>query len=214
MDRTTRFAPLTGLGAVVLLLVAAALVGSYEYVPAAETIQGHYTDNATRILFGSFVGVAAAFLLVWFSGSVRVALRAAEGGDGRLSAVAFGGGVVAAVSLAVAHGAVQAAAARAGSDSGITPDAAATLNDLSGTMYTAGMAMGLSVMIAAFAIVTLRSRFMPKWTAWVGIVIALGGLTIAFIFLIPQVLWVVAVSVALYRREAAASGSAPFQSPS
>jgi hypothetical protein len=204
MDGARRLAPLTGLGSIAVLLAAAALVGSFEYLPAAETIQGHYTDNSMRILIGSWVGVLAAFLLIWFSGSVRVALRGAEGGDGRLSAVAFGGGVVAAASLAVSHAAIQAAAARAGRDPGITADAAATLNDFAGTMYTTGMAMGLSVMIAAFAVVTLRSRAFPRWTAWVGLLIALGGVTVAWIFLIPQALWVVAVSVALYRREGAA----------
>lgn len=134
---------------------------------------------------------------------MRVALRAAEGGDGRLSAVAFGGGVVAAASLAVTHAVVQAAGARAGSDSGITAEMAATLYDVAGTAYTAGMAMGLSVMIAAFAVVTLRTGFVPRWTAWVGLFIALGGLVVAWVFIFAQVVWVVVVSVALWRREAA-----------
>lgn len=200
-SRTTpRLAPLTGIGSIVLLVVATLVIGTYEYLPDPEEIRSHYADNSTRVVFGTVVGILAAFLMVWFSGSVRVALRHAEGGDRRLSAVAFGGGVVAGAGMAAAYAVAQAAAARAGSDSGITPDAAATLYDISSVMYTGGMAMGLSVMIAAFAVVTLRTGLYPRWTAWVGLFIALGGVTVAWLFLVPQILWVATVSVALYRR--------------
>ena len=43
---------------------------------------------------GSIIGAVALIFFVWFAGSLRAALRTAEGATGRLSAISFGGALL------------------------------------------------------------------------------------------------------------------------
>ena len=54
---------------------------------------GFFADHRDDILAASFVLGLAAVFFFWFLGSFRSYLRAAEGGEGRLSVAAFGGDV-------------------------------------------------------------------------------------------------------------------------
>ena len=91
-----RFAPLTGVVFVVLLVAGVVVINNYDYLPPAGEIESFYEDNSTMISVGAFLALLSVFFFLWFLGSVRSTLRIAEGGTGRLSAVAFGGGVAAA----------------------------------------------------------------------------------------------------------------------
>ena len=201
MDTAARIAPLTGLVSIVLIGAGAVVIGFYEYLPNPEEARTFLTDEATRVRFGAWMGPLAALFLLWFSGSVRAALRTAEGGDGRVSAIAFGGGVLAAAGLAFSQALLYVGAERAGSETGITAVTAASLFDAAGIVIVVGMAFGLAAMMFAFAVVSLRTGFVSSWAAWVSAIIALAALTPwAWLVLVGQLLWVGVVSIFLYRK--------------
>ena len=58
-----------------------------------------YFGEQDTVILGSFLLMLAAVAFIWFAGSLRVVLRRKEGGEGRLSAIAFGGGVAAGVCM-------------------------------------------------------------------------------------------------------------------
>lgn len=199
MERTARLAPLTGAASVLLLLGSAIAVGYYEYLPAPGEIGRHLTDNSTAVTIGAYLGLLGAILFLWFAGSLRAALRAAERGDGRVSAIAFGGGVAAAALMAVTYSTVLAAAARAGSTGGIADLEAGTLYDFSSTLQGIGTAYAVAVLIGGYAVVAFRTAMTPRWVAWISAVLAVGSLTpLSYAFLGPDLVWAGAVSIALF----------------
>jgi hypothetical protein len=90
-SRLARLAPLTGVIALVLFSIGAALLGIYDYLPAADRLQEILSDNATNVFAGGYIGSISAFFMIWFAGSVFSVLREREGGTGWLSMIAFGG---------------------------------------------------------------------------------------------------------------------------
>jgi hypothetical protein len=121
----------------------------------------------------------AGILYLWFLGSLRSFLRSAEGDPGRLSAVAFGGGIAGGVvysigvsiSSALAFGIAQSGSAE-------VTDA---LSDLATHLYN-GSAFGFFVLVLATTLVSGRTKVFPAWLGWLGWLIALltlaGTLTV------------------------------------
>jgi hypothetical protein len=200
-SRLERLAPLTGVVTVVLMAIGAALLGIYEYLPSADRLKEILSDNATNVFAGGYIGSISAFFLMWFAGSVFSALREREGGTGRLSMVAFGGGVASGVALAIGFSAILVSGARAGAEGGITPVEAVTIYDLYGQILGQGFAITMAVFIGATAVVSLRTLMFPRWFSWVSALIAFGLLTpIAYAVLALVLVWLLVVSIWLYRR--------------
>ena len=103
--------------------------------------------------------------LIWFLGELWARLRSAEGGNGRLSGIAFGGGLVAAAMFLLVDMVNLAGAIRADEDGKIDPGVAATLYDVSG-LSIAAAAFALSVLAFATAAVAFRTGVLPRWLAW------------------------------------------------
>ena len=101
-----KLAPLTGIISLILFCIGAALLGIYEYLPIADKLKAVLDTNASRIFTGGYLGSISAFFMIWFAGSVYSELREQEGGKGRLSMVAFGGGVASGVSRASGFSAI------------------------------------------------------------------------------------------------------------
>ncbi len=184
----------------VLLVVTALVVNEYQYLPASSEIVALLEDNSTKLVGAGYLGLVSAALLLWFSGSLRAKLRAVEGGDGRLSTVAFGGGVAAAACFLVSHGALISAGARAGSDGGIDPGGAVALWDLYTTTLGNVAPVALGVLILATAVVGFRTGFLARWLTWVSLVLGVALLTpYAWAVIVVAVLWLAWMSVQLYR---------------
>ncbi len=199
--RLERLAPLTGAAALVLFSIGAALLGIYDYLPGAERLQEVLSENATNVFAGGYIGSVSAFFMIWFSGSVFSALRKVEGGNGRLSSVALGGGVTAGAALALGFSAILASGARAGAEGGITPIEAVTMYDLYGQVLGSMFAIAMAVFIGATAVVLLRTLIFPRWFGWVSALIAVGLLTpVAYAVLALVLVWLLVVSIWLYRR--------------
>jgi hypothetical protein len=202
-SRIERLAPLTGVVTVVLMMVGAGLFGVYDYLPSAEKVKEILSTNPTRVNLAGYIGSISAFFLIWFAGSVFSALREREGGTGRLSMVAFGGGVASGVALAAGFSVMVASGSRAGAVGGISLAEAVTLYDLYGQVLGGMFAITLAVFIGASAVVSLRAAVFPAWFGWVSALIAFGLLTpIAYFVLAFALVWLFVVSIWLYRRGA------------
>ena len=213
-----RFDAATGIGFAVLALVAFLLPGT---PPKADdpilSIATYLSDKRSEILTASLlIGVSAVFFL-WFLGSLRSYLRAGEGGEGRLSAAAFGAGV-AGIALLLAGVALLNGVAFKLAD-GRLPDPVITraVFDASSAVLTM-VAFAFAVFFAAASCSAARSGALPPWAYWTGSVVAvlqlLGGLALVaksgffavggamgFIAPLAGIAWVVAVSVLIMRRE-------------
>jgi len=171
---------------------------------------GSIGDPDIRIVF--FVEMLAFLFFLFFLGNLWSALRRAEGGSGWLSATAFGAGLMS-VTIKVASAApVLAARYRAGD--GLDPQLARTLQDINDASFYLSF-FPLAVLLAAFAMVAIRSGALPKWLGWiaaaVGLAFIVGGMSgsadlqseWAGLPMILFTFWVIAASVVLIRRAGA-----------
>lgn len=200
-SRLDRWAPLSGVVALVLFSIGAALLGIYEYLPTAESLEQTLSDNASNVFAGGYIGMLSAFFMIWFAGSVYSALRKKEGGDGRLSVIAFGGGAASGVALAIGFSAMLASGARAGAEGGITALEAVTVYDIYSQILGGMFAVTVAVFIGATAVVSLRSDVFPNWFGWASVLITVGLLTpYSYAVLALVLVWLLVVSLWLFAR--------------
>jgi hypothetical protein len=206
-SRLEKLAPLTGVVAVVLIIIGAALIGALVWLPSADRAVEIFSDNPIRVSAGGYAGLISAIFMIWFAGSVYSALREREGGTGRLSLVAFGGGVASGVVLAAGFSFVMVSGARAEAGGGISPAEAVALYDLYSSVFAGMFNITMVVFIGATAAVSLRKAVFPAWFGWVSVLIAFGLLIlfIGYIVLAPALVWLLVVSIWLYRRGASAA---------
>lgn len=207
-----RYAPLTGVVAVILWVVGVFISESGSARPEderAENILAWYADNENTIVAGELTFVLGVLFFIWFVGSLRAAFFAGEGGVGRVSSIAFGSGLLVALALIIQAAAlIQPTFADEGELSG---EAAQAMSVLSDAMFGA-VEVTLVVMLVAAALVILRTRVLPTLLGWASLVLALilviipiGWIGVIFGF--P--LWVLVTSVLLYMRPAGEPTPAP-----
>lgn len=93
--RWEQLAAATGIAFVVLAMVSTFMVGNPPKPDDTTQKVVHYLVDKRVLLLVEFgLNGLEMVLLVWFVGVVRSVLRTAEGGNGRLSTIAFGGGLV------------------------------------------------------------------------------------------------------------------------
>lgn len=120
-------------------------------------------SSSIVVLVGELFGL---LLFIPFLGYLYGVLGEAEGPRGWLSATAFGAGLVA---LTIKLGSIAAGnAAQMFGDETPTHQALEVMNS---TAFISGM-LPLSVMMAAVAIVTVRTRALPRWLGWLAAVTA------------------------------------------
>jgi hypothetical protein len=196
-----RYSPLAGVGAVILWVVGTFLLEKDDRPEGKDTAAfvTWVEQNDTAILAGAIVFGFGVVLFMWMLGSLRSTLAAAEGGTGRLASIAFGSGIATSVclmALYLPHG--QAAFDHANiSDTSV--DALVHVGD----SFFAGVELFSIPLVLATALVSLRHGPLPRWSAWVSVALAV-------ILVVPPIgwlgvfiglpLWVLLVSVLLYRR--------------
>jgi hypothetical protein len=196
----------------VLLTLLALIIGAGP--GADEDIVPYFVDNRQRELAQTFLAGLASIFFLWFLGSVWSYLRAAEGGSGRLSAVAFAGGIVTMVILlfsltvntALADGMAQNA------DPGTSRAFYALVIQASDLTF-----FPLVAFTGASALVILRTKALPAWLGWLGIVVAVLSLSRGTAFFVEVgpfssagmlenvgimafMLWLLLMSILLVRR--------------
>ncbi len=207
-EQLRRLAPLTGVIFVVLTFLAFSVVGSG--VPGFMDPPGDYVDyfvdDSNQAVATGYLASLAIVFLLWFVGSLRSFLRQAEGGDGRVSAVAFGGGVAASALLLAAYTMAITGGLRADEDGAIDEGAATVLLDTFFTLFGVAAAFAVAVLVAATAVVIFRTRVLPVWLAWVSGLLAIGLLIspIAWMFMIGSLVWILLLSFLIYTKQRAA----------
>jgi hypothetical protein len=179
-QRWEKLGAATGIVFVVLAFASYLIAGELPRPgDSTEQVVAYYTDDSDKILWSMWLFGLAGIAFLWFLGSLRSHLMKAEGGTGRLSAVAFGGGIAAGVvysigisiSSALAFGIAQNASAE------ITD----VLSDLATHLYN-GSAFGFFVLVLATTLVSGRTKVLPAWLGWFGWLIVLltlaGTLTV------------------------------------
>ena len=206
----TRIAAAGGIFYVLLTLLGNDVLGSGGEGPDM---------TATRSQIGAYVGTHPPTALSWaalyiellgilafvfFLGSLWSVLRRAEGEHGPFSAIAFGAGLV---SVGVKIASLPAAiAAFYRAQEGMDPQLAAALLDMNGVSFVLTWAID-AVLLAATAVVVLRTGALPRWLGWIAAVLSpalLVGVAFATSFgFVPYVLyttlWIVATSIVLIR---------------
>jgi hypothetical protein len=202
-SRLEKLSPLSGVAAVVIMLVGVVLFNNYEFLPPAKKVADFLNSNASSVYAGGYIASLSSFFFIWFAGSLRSTLIDHEGGNGRFSNIAFGGGLAASVVLGISFVGILTSALRAGIGDGITPIGAITMFDFYGQLTGQLFALFIAVFITATSVVSLRTGLFPAWFGWASLVVAFGLLTpIAYAVLGFAILWLLVVSIWLYIRGA------------
>ena len=211
-----RWAPASGVVSVILLVIAFLVAGSSPDPddPATEIASYLASDSNQNQNFAAFFVFLAGvlFMLVFFS-VLRSRLVAAEGSGGGLAPLAFGAGVasgvlwIGAVSFFVAP---LAAADNRGDALGAPADLYAFSSDAGYFLWVGAVVLGALVVWATSA-VAFRTGLLPRWFAWVGVVV--GVICLFAIFFVPAFVywaWILVASILLLRRhEGASTATAP-----
>ena len=207
--RFERYLPLTGILFLVVFVIANAIVGATpDQDTSAHKVVTYWSDHQGTQRAAAFLGLAAVGLFIFFAGALRSALRSRETDNGLLSAIAFGGALVAAAG-GLTDSLFRLAAARAahhGVDASVY-----TLNQLNSFDWVPFVG-GASVMLIAAGLCGLRTLALPKVLSWSAIVFGVAFLTPAgFVGFFGFVLWILATSIVLYGRRPSAGtiASAP-----
>jgi hypothetical protein len=221
-DRNARLGALSGALAVVLIMVgySVATQDMPDVSASAAEWQAFASGSQSDIQTGTTIVAVGVFFFVWFLGSLRSALAAAEGGTGRLSSIAYAGGIASAGFFVIGLTAMQAAAFRTDS----SPDVVRGLFDVA-TVCGAPAAGGFTALFTATAIIGYRHRPVPAPVAGFSALSALAqplalgagvtdhGAFAADGFLglwLPVVTFALAIltlSIALYRRPSPAGAA-------
>src|SRR3954466_13476360 len=188
------FAPFTGVLFVLFVVAITILIGQGQDASkkTAQEIVNHYKDHNTRESIGAILIVFASSLILYFGGWLRRLLRDAEGPDGILSTVAFGGAVAFSAGAAVA-GSIHLALPDLADD--VSPVALQAINGIDYDMFFF-FPVGLGTLVLATGISAVRHGALPKWLGWISIVLGVIFFTPAFfiIFFIGP-LWFLVVSI-------------------
>jgi hypothetical protein len=204
MSRIARVAPLTGVVFFALALAGVVSMGeSPDFAGKPSEFAEYYTDEKSRVILGSMIFIVSIFFLLWFLGTLATASRRAEGEEGRVSRIAYGGGLVGSALLLGGMSLNAMAALRVDEQGSISDDVAVVYGDLSSTLGFLAAAVGFAVLLAGIAVVNWRTPFLPRWLTWVTAIIALGLLepVASWLFVLMTPLWVAVVGSLLFLQQ-------------
>lgn len=205
--RLSQLAPLTGIVAVVLLILGLSMVGMNEYLPSVDQATAFLKNNAHEKGIWDYLGLVSSAFMVWFAGSMSSAVDTGEGDAGRLARITFGGGLAVGIVVAVAFATTVAAADR--SASGISPEEAVTMYDLRSGLTGAALPVSLGLFSGAAGAAIIRSGRFPAWFGWLGVLAGLAALSpFGYILQVGPLAWIAIVSVWLFVRGLAFIGVA------
>lgn len=187
------------------------------WAPAPEVAR-YYDENRTVILASGLLQILSSLALLVFVVHVAAFVKRTAGGRGALPGLISGGGVLAAVLLLASAILSFVLALTAG---GLGLDLVGTLRQMNfltgGTLHVAS----LGLFVGATSVAARRTKALPRWISWLGIVAAaLAILSLASLFLFQATIliplgrllsfvWCIGVGVVLAfgrQRDTAAEG--------
>ncbi len=203
-SRWARWGAISGIVFVVLFVVGFSLIDFPSGDDSVAKITSFYNDNGERaqLIIGCFLLTLSAVFFLWFLASLRARLLEVEGPPGRLTSIAFSGGIVFVTLLMVAAAVFMSVAANItfGDEKFGGAESARLLPGLGYPILLIGGMFAAIAMIDATSVLIIRTSTLPRWIGWFGFVTAVV-LLFSFLFfpLLLFLLWVVFTSVALYR---------------
>jgi hypothetical protein len=189
-----RWGPLTG---VLFVAVAVAIFAVAGDAPdannhTARQIAAYYSDHDGALIASVGPGLIACALLVFFCAYLSSVLE----GD-LLPRVAFAGGVILAVGLALD---VTISVALVHTADHIDPVAVQALSSLYGNDYIP-FVLGAMLILFASGLAIVRQDNLPHWLGWLGIALALPAPTpLGAITFLGAGIWILLASVVLWTR--------------
>ena len=206
-----RLLPLSGIVFVVLLVVAVVVLGgdTPESKASAAEVATFYGDEATRQFIAAFVLAATAPFIVLFASS----FASRQWPDDHHHASVWQRVLVAGSAVTAAASVIAALlhfALADGADQNVSPTALQALNVLDANAWVP-FNSGLGVMMLGAAGLLLTGSLLPRWLGWLALLlgVALFIPFADFAALIVSLLWIIVVSVMLYRTDAADLEPAP-----
>lgn len=200
-----KWAALSGAVFVVLAMIGAFIAGSPPKVSDSNAkIVKFVVDNKDSLKVGAYLGGLGLVFFLFFLGIVWTRLHGAEGGPGRLAGTSAMAGV-AGVAIAGVGFAINAYGA-------LHPLDSPTTYRLS-TIVLGMFSFAALVFVEAASIVIIRTKFLPVWLGWLGMLSALlwlvAGAAVAteddtifavgFAAFFVWALWLLIFSVMLFR---------------
>ena len=205
--KSPRFAPLTGIVFVVLLILAFVVVEGEtpDIDDSAQKITSFYHDDQGKHIAAVVLVALSTIFLTVFAVSLREFLRV-PGGSDFWPTVALVGGAVAVAGFLVAAGIHLALID--GGDKNISPDAMVALNAIDADDFF-GFATPLGIMLLGAGGATLRAgAALPKWMGWAAIVLFVVFFTpVGFAAFGLTGIWIIIASVLMYQRSASATAT-------
>jgi hypothetical protein len=201
--KSPRFAPLTGVAFVVLLIIGFIPVGGNtpQLDDSASKITSFYADNQGREVAAIIVVAIAALFLALFAVALRNYLRDTGDGSDFWPTVALVGGAVGVAGLLVAGGTHFALID--GGDKKIDPAAMVAINAIDNDNFVQ-FTIPLAIMLLGVAGAVLKTgAALPKWMAWAAIVLLIVFFTpVGFAAFALTGIWIVVASILMYRHPA------------
>jgi hypothetical protein len=170
------------------------------------------SENHTRNIVGAYIWAVGGLAFLCFLTRLRSVLRGAEGGTGALSNLAFGAGVVyVAVWMVSAMTFASVAYAVELRDAPVSdPDLVRVLPQMAWMILLLGGGFAGLLLVLSASVVILQTPVLPRWLAWLGIVMAILLLfDVIYVNIVPFLVWVLAASIVqLMRREETATAAA------
>jgi hypothetical protein len=172
--------------------------------PGGEILSFFQNRDVTLFTIGEYISILSLVAFLWFLGGLWDELRTAEGGNGWLSLIAVGSGLVT-VSLILGAGGWYLAVFRIGD--GLDPEIARLLFD-QGNLNFAQIWVALGSMVLVVGIIASLSDHFPTWLSWASIILAVGLFlaravwtqSIAFAPYVLFWVWMIALGVIMLRR--------------
>ncbi len=170
--RFERISALTGFLAVALWAVGVVLAQVLSHQPANDAtdvqVLAWIKAHSNIVTAGSWLYMLGCGCFIWFAGTLRSRLAAAEGGTAPATTIGF---VAAAATALIGMGLAAPDMTAAIGANDISAGAAGALHQ-TGTVFFLITEIAMAAMLAGFSVAALRSRDLPKWWAIVGIVLA------------------------------------------
>lgn len=172
---------------IVFVATQLALVAAITDAPALDAptneIRSYLVHDGGSVLVATTIGAVSVCFFLWFLGTLQTFLRAAEGGSGRVSRIAFGAGLVT-ITLAMAASLPTVALAWDETAARAEPGLLHAIWNLN-TLAFVPIGGSAGVFCLATALVILRTRVLSVWVGWIGILAAVMGV-IAIFFLVAD----------------------------
>ena len=201
----TRWAPLSGIVFVALWIGGFAILVANSPGDSDADILSHYANSGNRggDQMGFFLILAAGLFFLWFLALLRSRLAHAEGEPGPYTALAFGAGLVASALWIVADVFFIAISytAQETKEFKVDPNTERLISEMGYLFFVLGTPVA-ALLVISTSLLAVKERIMPKWLAWLGLVLAVP-MVLIFLAVIPFLLflgWVLAVSIVLLLR--------------